>query len=854
MKAIRSPLFLASIVFLVLDVAAFYCGLYVRMMDPASSTAAFDDAVRSLKRYRSDPRREVLVFGDSRIYAGLDPAIASKAAGGFRFLNGGMPGASPRVWYFLDRAIDPEATRFRAIVIPIDSLTDDTSAVGSLDASEHASDLRYFLFTLSPLETDAVAESLDRPDLRLDVTMDLLLRGPIIRSDLQAFLDDPVARIDAVRARRVERYDPDASHPFSSTLDGLRVDFRRSAIAYPASVEGPERASIADQLLRRPIASASYATYRSRWLTPLVRHYVAAGVPVIFVRIPTRPAHGAVDTTPAGTIRTLVDSEGARLLAPAAYVALERPELFADHDHLSASGARRFSALLGNDVGALLRRLGAARAHPVPMPPFRIENGPSGGGAFDGLASAVRFGEPIRFQSVGYALFLAAVFAAVAIADRRLRVPLLLAASLYFYARWNAWFVAMILFVTVADYALARAIAARPKSARAALAVGIAINLGFLGTIKYANFASATVRAALGLHTDPWVIRVLVPIGISFHTFQSISYLVDVYRDRTLVEKRLDRYALYIAFFPQLLAGPIVRARRFFGELAAWRRPDGARVQAGIFEIAIGLFKKTCVADRFARYPDLYFAAPSRYPGASAAWAAALSFAVQIYFDFSGYTDIAIGSARILGFDFPVNFERPYLAVGIRDFWRRWNITLSTWLRDYLYIPLGGSRHGRLRTYRNLMTTMLLGGLWHGASWTFVAWGGYQGALLCVEHRLGTRSTPRLDAARIVRTACTFALVVVGWVVFRASSFGDAAYAWSQMFSFRGSLRVPTLWPLALVAALVVAEVALEFRPSVVASLERRPIWRTLVLVSLFASLELLSWNGAAAPFVYFKF
>ena len=248
------------------------------------------------------------------------------------------------------------------------------------------------------------------------------------------------------------------------------------------------------------------------------------------------------------------------------------------------------------------------------------------------------------------------------------------------------------------------------------------------------------------MHGNPWLVNLFVPIGISFHTFQSISYLVDVYRGRTVaIRKPLD-YALYLAFFPQLLAGPIVRAGLFFGELFTWRPPGPQDVTYGLARAGFGLLKKTAIADQFAGVANGYFDAISSHPGSPAAWSAMFAFSMQIYFDFSGYSDIAIGCARMLGFVFPENFRMPYLATSVTDFWHRWHITLSTWLRDYLYIPLGGNRGGALATLRNLMITMLLGGLWHGAQWTFVAWGGVHGVALCIERLLGVgreRSTPR---------------------------------------------------------------------------------------------------------------
>ena len=391
---------------------------------------------------------------------------------------------------------------------------------------------------------------------------------------------------------------------------------------------------------------------------------------------------------------------------------------------------------------------------------------------------------------------------------------------------------------------------------RALLVLGVGANLAFLGTAKYADFATHQLSSALRLPSDPWLLHVLVPVGISFHTFQSISYLVDVSRARATPVKSPFDYALYLAFFPQLLAGPIVRAARFFGELWEWQPPAAATLARGAGEIALGLLKKGVIADRFAPVADAYFGNVAAHPGALAAWSGAFAFAMQIYFDFSGYSDIAIGCARVLGFDFPENFHRPYLAWSVTEFWRRWHMTLSAWLRDYLYIPLGGNRGGRIATLRNLMLTMLLGGLWHGASWTFVAWGGFHGALLACERVLGVGRThatiSRGALRRRLGTVVTFALVVVGWVLFRATTFGDAATIVRAMIAGGSG---PALLDGGLVAIAAVAlgiEAILEFAPARVA--RAGPRVRMAAAVATLFALELATSTGEAAPFVYFRF
>jgi alginate O-acetyltransferase complex protein AlgI len=277
------------------------------------------------------------------------------------------------------------------------------------------------------------------------------------------------------------------------------------------------------------------------------------------------------------------------------------------------------------------------------------------------------------------------------------------------------------------------------------------------------------------------VLRVILPIGISFYTFEAINYTVDVYRGRVRAERDLAHFLLFITFFPHLVAGPIVRARDFLPQVRRPKRWDWARMQLGAQLFLLGLVKKLAIADRMAAFSDPVFGHPDEF-GSYAVWVATLAYAVQIYCDFSGYTDMAIGCAHLLGYKLAANFNLPYLSRNVAEFWRRWHISLSTWLRDYLFIPLGGSRGGRRQTCRNLLVTMTLGGLWHGASWTFVVWGAFHGALL-IAHRVFRRwceRRPRLcaillaPAGALACTALTLCCVCVGWVVFRATSPGSA--------------------------------------------------------------------------------
>jgi alginate O-acetyltransferase complex protein AlgI len=315
------------------------------------------------------------------------------------------------------------------------------------------------------------------------------------------------------------------------------------------------------------------------------------------------------------------------------------------------------------------------------------------------------------------------------------------------------------------------------------LLASISTNLGLLAFFKYVNFFLSSVygvESLLGGDVVPRFVNVVLPLGISFYTFETISYIVDVYNGKTRPVRDPLEYALYILFFPHLVAGPIVRPRDFLPQLRRRHSFNWDRLQLGAQFFLIGLFKKTVLADNLVPIIDPVFAAPEGF-GSAATWLAVLAYSAQIYLDFSGYSDMAVGLAHMLGYRLPRNFNMPYLAANIADFWRRWHISLSTWLRDYLFIPLGGSRGSTWQTCRNLFVTMLLGGLWHGASWTFVAWGAWHGLLL-VAHRLVRWPASASAVVRPLAMLSTFMAVAIGWVFFRAPSFGDAATMLSHLF------------------------------------------------------------------------
>ncbi len=336
---------------------------------------------------------------------------------------------------------------------------------------------------------------------------------------------------------------------------------------------------------------------------------------------------------------------------------------------------------------------------------------------------------------------------------RRIRLLFIVGASYVFYAHWDWRFLPLIFGSSTIDYWLGRKIgeAEDPTIRKRWLLGTVIVNLGVLAVFKYLNFGIDTAKATLeafGVNAPDWTLRVALPVGISFFTFESMSYVIDVYRREIPVHRSYLEYLSFVAFFPHLVAGPIVRPRDLLPQLGGKPRFSALEGSEGLFLIAWGLLKKVAIGDYLAvNLIDRVFDQPIQY-SALECYTAVVSYAVQIYCDFSGYTDVAIGSALLLGVRFPLNFNAPYKAADIQDFWRRWHISLSTWLRDYLYIPLGGNRLGVVRTYINLMLTMLLGGLWHGASWTFVVWGGLHGGGLAVHRFLTRRSKPRIPTAK----------------------------------------------------------------------------------------------------------
>jgi|YNPNPStandDraft_1061719.scaffolds.fasta_scaffold27217_2 alginate O-acetyltransferase complex protein AlgI len=480
------------------------------------------------------------------------------------------------------------------------------------------------------------------------------------------------------------------------------------------------------------------------------------------------------------------------------------------------------------------------------------------------------------FNSIAFGLFLPFAVALFWYQHRRLRVWWLLGVSFIFYMQFIPKYVLLLFLVILINYLAGRCMGRWKSNGRLILRISLVANLAVLGVFKYIEFLMTSCQDILrmfGAEADFDGLKILLPIGISFYIFHGISYTVDCYRGRVPPVREFSLFATYIAFFPKLIAGPIVRADELIPQLRDLPAFRLSTFESGIRLLLQGLFKKILLADGLAPLVGAGFSNPASLAGVDA-WTAVLAFTFQIYFDFSGYTDIARGCGRMFCLELPENFRLPYLAASPRDFWRRWHITLSTWLRDYLYIPLGGNRGGRSRTYRNLLITMGLAGLWHGAAWTFVLWGLFHGVLLAGNHVIRSlrpaKSEPAgaigLYARRIPGTVTTFLLVVLGWVLFRAPNMDVAWAVYRGLFQYApaGDLfRTFLSGNLPLLAALLVlyhgVRVGLRYFP------DRTVLWLlragtyggVLILICVTVFLSQYSPSHALnqpVPFLYFRF
>jgi D-alanyl-lipoteichoic acid acyltransferase DltB (MBOAT superfamily) len=466
------------------------------------------------------------------------------------------------------------------------------------------------------------------------------------------------------------------------------------------------------------------------------------------------------------------------------------------------------------------------------------------------------------FNSLDFALFFAVVYAAYVLLPLRGQNRLLLVASYFFYGCWDYRFLSLIALSTTVDFLLAQRIhdSGDPRRRKRLLLASMALNLGVLGFFKYFNFFVGSAEAlarSLGFEPEGLRLHIVLPVGISFYTFQSMSYTIDVYRRQLVPTRSLVDYALFVSLFTQLVAGPIERASHLLGQVTAPRTVRWEGIQTGAWLFFWGLFKKVVIADNMAVIVDSVFAGDVAWTTASVL-IGVYAFALQIYCDFSAYSDMARGLGFFMGFDIMVNFRNPYFALNPSDFWRRWHISLSTWLRDYLYIPLGGNRNGPRRTYVNLMLTMVLGGLWHGAAWTFVWWGVFHGALLAAHRWVrGDRAdAPMSGFGRIWRIVAMFHAVCFSWLLFRAASMQDVTgmlAALVQRPEWPAECGVWLLQIAVLGAPLFLVQVLQERWSDPLAPMKLSLFPRVALYGMLLVMLVSLANTGSRA-FIYFQF
>ena len=485
------------------------------------------------------------------------------------------------------------------------------------------------------------------------------------------------------------------------------------------------------------------------------------------------------------------------------------------------------------------------------------------------------------FNSLHFAVFFPVLTALYFLVPDRFRWQLLLVASCYFYMAFIPAYILILLFTITVDYFVGVGLEAmHGRSRRWLLIASLAANVGVLATFKYWDFAAGNITALaqlIGWNYSLESLGIILPIGLSFHTFQSISYIIEVYRGHQRAERHLGIFALYVLFYPQLVAGPIERPQNLLGQFREIHRFEYRRVTDGLKLMLWGLFKKVVIADRLAVAVNAVYSQPEMYDGIALTLATVL-FAYQIYCDFSGYSDIAIGAAQVMGFRLMQNFRQPYLARSISEFWRRWHISLSTWFRDYLYHPLGGNRVARWRWHLNLVIVFLVSGLWHGANWTFVVWGALHGGYLVVSlwtaeirakiiRAIGFDRVPLLH--RVLQSAVTFVLVTIAWVFFRAATLHDAWYilthvhtGWieraSELMSLAGVQDVLSALSISkyTLLAVIVLEVAhlLQTRGSVRVMAFAKPLWLRWGAYYALGFWILLTFDTGARQFIYFQF
>lgn len=473
------------------------------------------------------------------------------------------------------------------------------------------------------------------------------------------------------------------------------------------------------------------------------------------------------------------------------------------------------------------------------------------------------------FNSIPFLVFILVFIPVFFLLKGRARLWFMVIASYFFYGWWDWRFLGLVGFSTVLDYSLGLWLEREQdnKARKRILFISLAVNLGVLGFFKYFNFfvdSFNTLLGAFGLESSSGILHIILPVGISFYTFQSLSYTIDVYYRKIPAEPDLLKFAGFIAFFPQLVAGPIVRASDFLPQLKDQQRgPVMGELISGLDQVFVGFIKKVVIADSLALVVENAFAAPLDYSSLHL-MVSLVFYSFQIYCDFSGYSDIAIGLARMLGYEFPRNFNLPYIAISFSDFWNRWHISLSTWLRDYLYIPLGGNRNGKFNTYKNLMLTMLLGGLWHGANWTFVFWGFLHGFYLILQRWVETVSARlKLNVSgtfigRVFLGLIVYILVCYAWVYFRAPNFSVATLYVQGILSFDDlsfNSLIHKFWILkgSMLIILLYSLEWLNGRMNFAQYLDRYPVLRVLFYAATIWAVSLFG-TFSENQFIYFQF
>lgn len=471
------------------------------------------------------------------------------------------------------------------------------------------------------------------------------------------------------------------------------------------------------------------------------------------------------------------------------------------------------------------------------------------------------------FNSLEFATFLIIVLSAYYVLAKKQQNIVLLISSYVFYGFWDWRFLSLIFISTLVDYTVARRIERTESlgNRKKLLLVSLLVNLGLLGTFKYFNFFIDTFidfGALLGLNFDTPALRLLPPVGISFYTFQTLSYTIDVYRGNFKAERNFITFAVFVSYFPQLVAGPIERASHFLPQLNSHRKITETMLVNGVLLIVIGLFKKLAIADNAGIHVDIIFSDAGNQTTWTL-WKGAILFSIQIYGDFSGYSNMARGISLMFGIRLVENFKTPFFAHNISDFWRRWHISLSQWLRDYLYISLGGNRRGSMATYRNLMLTMLLGGLWHGASWTYIVWGALHGIYLMLHRwwnsflQMSRLQMPRwipASVGHVLSIIITFIVVTIAFVVFRADSIYAAFDYIVGLFNVRGELKLSDVfWPAMFLLLLLPIEFTQYRNDGDVLAIRRFPLVVRSSLYFVMCIAIILTSNNEI-PFIYFQF